>query len=278
MPRWIRNAPLAAAVMLCLATAANAQFGRFFGGFGRGAPPRFPTADTFGHGFNFCRGIYDSVRRQAGGSGWTTDYPDADLNFSIRFAELTKARVKFDETNTPEFVTVRLADEELFQCPQLHMEDVGTIRFNEDEIVALRSWLQKGGFLWVDDFWGSEAWEDWVAEFSRVLPPAEYPIVELPLDHPLFRTQFVITEFPQIPSIQAWRGNDVDTSERGYDSETPRAMAVSDAQGNIMVLMTHNTDISDAWEREGEDPRYFYQFSPKGYAVGINAMLYAMTH
>ena len=41
-----------------------------------------------------------------------------------------------------------------------------------------------------------------------------------------------------------------------------------------MVFMTHNTDISDAWEREGEDPRYFYQFSPKGYAVGINVMLY----
>ena len=44
------------------------------------------------------------------------------------------------------------------------------------------------------------------------------------------------------------------------------------------VFMTHNTDISDAWEREGEDPRYFYQFSPYGYAVGINVILYAMTH
>ena len=45
-----------------------------------------------------------------------------------------------------------------------------------------------------------------------------------------------------------------------------------------MVLMTHNTDISDAWEREGEDPRYFYLCSPRGYAVGINAIMYAMTH
>ena len=54
--------------------------------------------------------------------------------------------------------------------------------------------------------------------------------------------------------------------------------AVLDEHGNVMVLMTHNTDISDAWEREGEDPRFFYSFSPDGYAVGINVVLYAMTH
>ena len=78
--------------------------------------------------------------------------------------------------------------------------------------------------------------------------------------------------------IQAWRGNPSETSERGYDSAEPHLRAISDRHGNIMVLMTHNTDISDAWEREGEDPRYFYLFSPKGYAVGINAMMYAMTH
>ena len=270
------RALLVAALVLSMAGAAAAQRG-FFGG-GRNARPRFPTADTFGHGFNFCRGIFTQARRQAGGSGWSTDYPDAELNFSIRLSELTKTRVTRDRTGTPEFVTVNLTDDELFQCPQLHMEDVGTISFGETEIAALRTYLRKGGFLWVDDFWGTEAWDDWVAEFSRVLPPADYPIVDLPLDHPIFRSQFVVTEFPQIPSIQAWRGNSIDTSERGYDSETPHARAVSDREGRVMVLMTHNTDISDAWEREGEDPRYFYQFSPKGYAVGINVMLYAMTH
>ena len=269
---------LAALLIVGIAATAAAQFGRgAFGGFGRGARPKFPTAETFGHGFNFCRGVYTSTRSQAGGSGWSTDYPDAELNFSIRFSELTKTRVSFDAARTPDFITVRLTDEALFQCPQLHMEDVGTIEFSDEEITALRAWLDKGGFLWVDDFWGTEAWEDWVAEISRVLPEAEFPIVDLPLDHPLFRSQFVITEFPQIPSIQSWRRSE-DTSERGYDSETPQHKAILDRDGNVMVFMTHNTDISDAWEREGEDARYFYQFSPKGYAVGINVMLYAMTH
>ena len=272
------RAILAAVIIVCVAASAAAQFGRnALGGFGRGARPKPPTADTFGHGFNFCRGIFTSVYSEAGGTGWSTDYPDAELNFSIRLSELTKTRVAFDERRTPDFITVRLTDDALFQCPQLHMEDVGTIEFDTDEIAAMRAWFQKGGFLWVDDFWGSAAWEQWVYEIGRVLPASEYPIVDLPLDHPLFRSQFVVTEFPQIPSIQSWR-RITGTSERGADSSTPEHKAILDKNGNVMVFMTHNTDISDAWEREGEDPRYFYEFSPKGYAVGINVMLYAMTH
>ncbi len=218
---------LAVVITLSITTAAAAQFDLFQGGFGRGGRnvrPKFPTADTFGHGFNFCRGMYaHQIYREAGGQGWSTDYPDAELNFSIRLSELTKTRVAFDRTRTPDFVTVRLTDDALFQCPQLHMEDVGTLEFDEEEINTLRAWFAKGGFLWVDDFWGSSAWEQWEAQIGRVLPPAEYPIVNLPLDHPLFTAQFTVTEFPQIPSIQAWRGNDVDTSERGADSEIPRA-------------------------------------------------------
>jgi len=269
---------LAVVIILSFTVAAAAQFGSR-GGFGRGARPKFPTADTIGHGFNFCRGMYaNQIYREAGGQGWSTDYPDAELNFSIRFSELTRARVSFDKSRTPDFVVVRLTDEALFRCPQLHMEDVGTLEFDSDEIASLQMWFKKGGFLWVDDFWGSAAWEQWEEEIGRVLPPSEYPIVDVPMDHPLFHSQFAVTEFPQIPSIQAWRGNDTDTSERGVDSQTPEAKAIFDKNGNVMVFMSHNTDISDAWEREGEDPRYFYQFSPKGYAVGINVMLYAMTH
>ena len=276
---------LAVVFLLFVATTAAAQFdffeGQFgrgaLGGFGRNVRAKFPTADTFGHGFNFCRGIYDSIYREAGGQGWSTDYPDAELNFSIRLAELTKTRVAFDRTRTPDFLTVRLTDDALFYCPQLHMEDVGTLEFSDREIATLRAWFGKGGFLWVDDFWGSAAWEQWEAEIARVLPVAEYPIVDLPLDHALFTSQFTVSEFPQIPSIQSWR-RITGTSERGADSDVPQHKAILDRHGNVMVFMTHNTDISDAWEREGEDPRYFYEFSPRGYAVGINVMLYAMTH
>ncbi len=274
----LRTIALAVAIVLVLTSAAAAQFGRCFGGFGRGAPPRFPTADTFGHGFNFCRGIYNSVRRQAGGSGWTTDYPDAELNFSVRLSEITKTRVARDHYGEADHVVVRLTDDLVYQCPYLHMEDVGTAAFTESEALGLRNYLLKGGFVWVDDFWGTFAWNNWVSQLARVLPPSEYPIVDIPPDHAVLKTMFDVKQIPQIPSIQFWRTSGGGISERGSDSAVPRMRAVLDKHRNIMLLMTHNTDISDAWEREGEDARFFYSFSPDGYAVGINVVLYAMTH
>lgn len=241
-------------------------------------PPRFATADSFDGAFNFCRVMYQSARREAGGMGWWTDYPSADVNFSIRFSELTKGQVSRQPSGDPNHLVVRLTDAALFQCPFVLMEDVGTASLSEVEVERLRAYLLKGGFLWVDDFWGQRAWETWTRELAKVLSPGQYPIVELPLDHVIFRTLFQVTRVPQIPSIQFWRQSGGLTSERGSDSAEPRARVVRDELGRVMVLMTHNTDIADAWEREGEDPEFFYNFSVEGYAVAINVLLYAMTH
>jgi hypothetical protein len=264
-------------LVVCAASAATAQRGRFGFGF-LGYPPRFPKVDTFGRGFNFCRAMYTSTRREPGGQGWSTDYPDAELNFSTRLGELTKARVSKDVDGKPDHLVVRLTDPALFECPYLHMEDVGTAGLTNAEIDGLRQYLLKGGFAWADDYWGSTAWEVWASEMARILPPAEYPIHDVPLDHPIFRTLFDVKVLPQIPSIQFWRSSGGATSERGSESATPHIRGISDRHGNLIFLMTHNTDISDAWEREGEDPRFFYSFSPDGYALGINVIMYAMTH
>jgi hypothetical protein len=272
----VKRGLLAVVIVLCLVTMAVAQRGAR-GGFFR-FPPRFPTAESFGHGFNFCRALYTSVRREAGGQGWSTDYPDAEVNFSIRLSELTRTRVARDATGSPSHLVVRLTDEELFQCPYLHIEDAGSAVLTEREIDGLRSYLLKGGFLWVDDFWGEYAWNVWKSEIEQVLNPADYPIRDLTLDHPVFSTMFNVRDLPQIPSIQFWRTSGGGTSERGRDSAETHFRGISDKYGNLMVLMTHNTDISDSWEREGEDPRFFYSFSPDGYAVGINVIMYAMTH
>ena len=274
--RRARGAWVLAILALCVATAslaAQRQWGRLYR-----APPRFPTAESFDGSFNFCRGMYTTVRREPGGQGWWTDYPDADINFSIRLSELTKTRVSKARGDEPNHLVVKLTDDALFQCPYLHMEDVGTLQFSDDEVVRLREYLLKGGFLWVDDFWGTLAWDQWVSEIHRVLPADDFPIRDLPRDHPFWRAMFLIDRLPQIPSINSWMGNGGETSERGWESAEPHIRGISDGHGRLMVLMTHNTDISDAWEREGEDPRYFYLFSPDGYAVGINVIVYAMTH
>ena len=159
------------------------------------------------------------------------------------------------------------------------MEDVGTARFSDEEVKRLRQYLLKGGFLWVDDFWGDEAWWQWVEEIQP--RPAAEGVSRSGRSRRTIRSSGRCSRcrrLPQIPSIAHWRRSGGETSERGAESAVPQMYAISDAHGRIMVLMTHNTDISDAWEREGEDPRFFYQFSPDGYAVGINVLMYAMTH
>lgn len=271
-------AALVIAIAVASGVAAQDLFRDFRGRF-RAPEPRLPTATSFDGFFNFCRGMFYSNRGEAGGQGWWTDYPAADVNFSIRLSELTKTRVSRTADDEPNHLVVRLTDPELFRCPFLEMEDVGTADFSDVEVKHLREYLLKGGFLWVDDFWGEEAWAQWVGEIRRVLPEKdEYPIRTVPRDHPIYRTMFEVARLPQIPSINFWRRSGGGTSERGSESAIPQMYAISDSHGRIMVLMTHNTDISDAWEREGEDPRFFYLFSPDGYAVGINVLMYSMTH
>ena len=265
-------------ILALAAVAVGAQGFRQGWGRIRTAPPRFPDANSFDGSYTFCRGMYTSDRREAGGMGWWTDYPDADINFSIRLSELTKVHVSKQPDGEPNHLVVHLTDDALFNCPMIQMEDVGTMRLSDIEVVRLREYLMKGGFLYVDDFWGEWAWDQWAEEIGRVLPPNEYPIKDITPDHQLFRQMFVIDKLPQIPSINSWMRLGGATSERGAETAVPDIRGISDRNGRLMVVMTHDTDISDAWEREGEDPRYFYQFSPDGYAVGINVVIYALTH
>jgi len=268
---------IAAAAVLAAGATAFAQWDRQ-GGFGGRVRARIPNASSYDGSFTYCRGMYTSGRRDGSGNGWTTDYPDADANFSIRLSELTKVTISKTADGEPNHLVVSMTDPYFFQCPFVMMTDVGEFSVNGEEVDALRQYLEKGGFLWVDDFWGSWSWDAWEREIAKVLPPAQFPIVDVPADHPIFRTMFTVLALPQIPSINSWRGMGGGTSELGEDSAVPHIRAISDRDGRIMVLMTHNTDISDAWEREAADPQYFLEFSPNGYAVGLNILLYAMSH
>ena len=231
--------------------------------------------DSFDGKFHYCRAVYRINPRGQGGS-WLTDYPLADRYLSIRLSELTKIRVSFDGAKQPNHLIVRLTGDELYRCPIILMQEVGRVYFNDEDAKRLREYLLKGGFLWVDDFWGSYSWEVWANEIRKVLPPPEYQIVDVPRDHPIYHTMFDLDGVPQIPGIGTFFAGA--TSERGADSAEVHVRAITDKQGRVMVFMTHNTDVSDSWEREGEDPTYFRQFSVNGYRVAVNVILYAMTH
>ena len=117
-------------------------------------------------------------------------------------------------------------------------------------------------------------------EIARVLPRNRYPVVDLtPPDHPLWRMMLPVTRLPQMASIQTWRRSGGGTIERwNEDGAAPDASGIADDHGRLMVVMVHNSDIPDGWEREGEDPDYFFRFSPDAYSVGIDLLLYSMTH
>jgi hypothetical protein len=257
------------ACILALAAGAEAQFGR------RGPSVRMATEKDADGGFHFCRVWFRSNFNGDGGN-WSVDFPRADINLSIRLSELTKTPVPMDGEGEPKHVVVRLTDDALFSCPFIMMTEVGSAFLDDNEAARLRQYLLKGGFLWADDFWGSYAWDFWINQWRKVLPPAEYPVVDLPPDHPLFHMQFN-AQVTQITNIAFWLETG-GTSERGADSAVPHARGVSDKDGRLMVLMTHNTDYGDAFEREGDDPSYFYKFGGPGYSFGINVLLYAMTH
>ena len=270
-------------VALCI-TAASVVFAQRIwvggpgGGFNR-VPPKWATPADFDGSFVYCRGFYTSVRYEQSGSGWNTDYPGADNNFSVRLMELTNVHVKVDADRQPNYVVVSLTDPLLYHCPMLFMEDIGTARFSDEEVASLRDFFLKGGVLWVDDSWGSRAWSAWVNEIGRILPPDQFPIFDIPMSHPVLHTLYDVKEVPQIPAISFWRRSSGRTSERGSDSAEVYFKGIQDSRGRLMVLMTHNTDVADTWEREGEPPHdYFDLFSPRGYAIGVDVVLYAMTH
>lgn len=248
-----------------------------WGGRRRRAPIRKPAEAAERGEFTFCRLQYRPVRSEWLGTGWDTDYPDGDRNLPLRLSQLTTANIARNEWGDPFHAVVRATESDLYECPFLFASDVGTIGFSEIEAVRLRDYLLKGGFLWADDFWGDYAWGNWTQEMNRILPG--YPIVPLPRDHVLFHTLYSVDSIPQVPSIQYWRRSGrMGTSERGNESATPTMHGIMDESGRLMVIMTHNTDIADGWEREGEDDEFFYLFSPNAYAVGINVVLYMLTH
>mgnify|MGYP003577630523 CR=1 FL=1 len=268
--RFHRIVGAAIVAVLLVAAGVEAQFGR--GRFN----VRLATPEDYDGRFHFCRAWFRSAMGGDGGN-WSVDFPRADINLSIRLAELTKTPVSERGELQPNHLVVRLTDDMLFQCPFVMMTEVGSVYFDEREAARLREYLLKGGFLWVDDFWGNYAWSVWASQIRKVFPSGEYPIVDLPPDHAIYRTQFVVAQTPQIPNIGFWLETNT-TSERGADSAQVHTRGILDRDGRVMVLMTHNTDLGDSWEREADDPTYFYKFAANGYAFGIDIVLYSLTH
>ena len=159
------------------------------------APIRKPSEVERKGEFTFCRLQYTPVRREWLGTGWDTDYPDGDRNLPLRLSQLTRTDIARTSSGDPFHAVVSAEEVDLYDCPFLFASDVGTIGFSGSEIERLRDYLLKGGFLWVDDFWGEYAWQMWSTEIGKVLPG--FRIVPVPSDHVLMNTLYSVDGIPK---------------------------------------------------------------------------------
>ncbi|MEL7497540.1 MAG: DUF4159 domain-containing protein [Planctomycetota bacterium] len=280
--RWFRYRLGIALLLIAITTVAVAQdYQRRQGRQRRGSATRFYDRNgvpeweknlDFEHDvFTFVRIQYDSFAGQYGygpRDKWRIDYPDADLNLSYRLKQLTSLEVD------PNGKIMRLTDPELFDYPFIYIIEPGMLVFSEDEVIALRRYLLKGGFLMVDDFWGEYEWDNFANQMKRVFP--DRPWREVPLEHEIFHIVYDLKVKPLIPSVHYYMQGM--RTER-YDAEDAHYRAFFDDNDRIMAFICHNTDLGDGWEREGVDRGYFEKYSePYAYPLGINIVTYAMTH
>lgn len=206
---------------------------------------------------------------------WETDFPGGEDNLAHRLPQLT--RINVNPTAASRFLTAP----DLGDFPMLYMSDPGWMVLSQSEKSSLRHYIAKGGFVWVDDFWGDAEWKQFADMMREVLPGREWHV--LTTDHAIFHQVFDLSEMPQIPALP-YAAPGADTAEWGGHKDPegslrdPQMRAWLDDDGRIMVLATHNTDIADGWEREAYGEWYFETFSTKSYMVGVNVIVYAMTH
>jgi len=223
------------------------------------------AARTLEHEFTFTRGIYGGGRSDGWGPRWAVDYPKADQQFMVALRRLTIANASPSEN------AVRLEDPALRDFPFLYVLEVGSLTLSELQTRALREYLLAGGFLVVDDFWGSWAWRHFEAQMRNVFP--DRPIVEVPLSHPVFHAFYDIEEILQVPNVyQAGTGI---THE--LDGRVPHVRGIFDDAGRLMVLVNWNTDLGDAWEW-ADLPEYPLRYSTYAFQIGINFVVYAMSY
>lgn len=243
-----------------------------------------PDADAF----TFVRIQYDSV----GGFGeswyrhegrdwerWETDYPRGEKNLLFRLDQLTSMQVN----EAP--IVLRLTDKSLQDYPFIFMSDIGWQILSDLEAKALSHYLECGGFLWIDDFWGDAELSNLASNTRRM--GDQWTWRPLPPDHELLHCVYPLERCPQIPARiffeQSGLNHDPPFVHRqpagGYAGvQQVHLLGLFDSKERLAAVATHNTDIADGWEREGEDHEFFTRFSIQSYAFTINTITYAMTH
>jgi hypothetical protein len=266
--------PLMLLAALLVPSVAQRPLDQFGNNFRNRRPSMSGAAEggpSFGE-FTFVRTIYQSPfrgsgRRSYGGGTWTTDYPEADNNFIVGLREWAGTNLKI----APRPEALEILDDRIFDYPILYIVEPGFMDLSTEQAARLREYIMRGGFIFLDDFWGEYEWQNVQEQFQKIVP--EYPIKELALSHPIFHAYLDVDEIVQVPNVyNAQRGI---TSEKG--GVVPYYMGVENKNGRLVAFMARNSDLGDAWEWINE-PSYPVKYGLPAYKVGINVVIYAMSH
>ncbi len=255
----MRSKPLILALVACLLCGgiASAQFRRQ-APEPRGGPPEAE--------FHMARLAYYAVGC-AGSRGWCNpwwaiDYPEAEAHFLPAVTRMTRIEVAPDSRH------LTLEDDNLFDYPWLFLQQPGRGNWHPQgkELQRLREYLDRGGFLVVDDFHGEYEWESVKEAMNDLLPGR--PIIDIPENDPLHHILFDLDKRTQIPGERhLWSGMEGPPHWRG----------IYDDRGRLMVALNHNSDMGDAWEH-ADDAHYPAPMTATAYRFGVNYVIYAMTH
>ncbi len=241
------------------------------------APEFYFTRLVYGNGFGPARTPRLDFRcadLEAGeggtrfGGGWGTDFPAADCKFMWGIQRLSNIRV-YDKS--PHLVTA--LDPKLFSYPYLYIVSPHRMNLARAEAAQLREYLLRGGFLHLDDFWGLEQRRAVEEEMGKIFPDRR--MVKLSLDHEVFHTFFDIETVMQIPNVRNGCSGRQTWEQRSEID--PMIFGISDDVGRLMVLVTYNSDLGDAWEWM-DLKCYPQEYSGQAYRMGLNFMIYAMSH
>jgi len=231
-------------------------------------PAPFPSDGHEKAEFYFSRLRYPAMRNgyfgRAGGS-WATDYPKADRQFLQGVRRLTRVHVRSVEQ------VVDLESDEIFNYPWIYVTEVGRWGLNDSQVKRLREYILRGGFMMTDDFHGTFEWDVFMASMSRVFP--DRPVVDMDTRDEVYHVLYSLDERLQVPGIQYLFTGNVD--ER--DTTGGRWRGIYDDKGRLMVAITHNQDLGDAWEW-ADHPQYPEKWASMAYRMGINYIVYSMTH
>ena len=216
----------------------------------------------------FARYHFKSNEESGGFVGfhlWAADYPKADRQFTMGVRRLTRLHARGVEQ------VVDADSDELFNWPWIYMEHGNGWNLTEGEAARLREYLMRGGFLLSDDTHGDQEWESLVQGLKMILPGRQ--IEDLKNNDEIFHVMYDLDDKVQIHGTRFIWGR------RPYwpDMVVPKWRAIRDDEGRIIVAICHNSDVGDAWEW-ADSPHYPERETSLAYRIGINYILFDMTH